>query len=82
MRTSARVKIDKRLARAKAEVEREKEAKQTVVAKNETSEENNDVEKLCYNCLQTGHWFMDCMGGCGRCGGKGHRTVDCGILDG
>jgi hypothetical protein len=34
-------------------------------------------KSICYNCGKKGHWFMDCLVGCGRCGGGGHRTIDC-----
>jgi hypothetical protein len=40
-----------------------------------------DEEKVeCYNCGKKGHWFMDCLSGCGKCNGDGHRTIDCGVV--
>jgi hypothetical protein len=33
-----------------------------------------------YNCGKKGHWFMDCLSGCGRCNGDGHRTIDCEVV--
>jgi len=42
-----------------------------------------DEEKVeCYNCGKKGHWFMDCLSGCGNCNGDGHRTIDCGVVKG
>ncbi|KUJ21382.1 uncharacterized protein LY89DRAFT_665814 [Mollisia scopiformis] len=34
-------------------------------------------DTLCYNCGKKGHWFIDCMVGCGRCGEDGHKTYHC-----
>ncbi|EKD20849.1 uncharacterized protein L3040_000954 [Drepanopeziza brunnea f. sp. 'multigermtubi'] len=39
-----------------------------------------EEEKLCYNCGRKGHSFMECVAGCGRCEGDGHRTMDCSIV--
>lgn len=39
-----------------------------------------EKQKLCYNCGKKGHWFVDCLVGCGRCAGDGHRTMDCSIV--
>jgi hypothetical protein len=37
-------------------------------------------KRVCYNCGQKGHWFMDCLLGCGKCGKDGHRTIDCSVV--
>lgn len=37
-------------------------------------------KRECYNCGKKGHWFMDCLSGCGKCNGDGHRTIDCGVV--
>lgn len=40
----------------------------------------DEREMLCYNCGKKGHCFVDCLAGCGRCQGDGHRTMDCKAL--
>ncbi len=37
-------------------------------------------KRECYNCGKKGHWFIDCLSGCGKCNGDGHRTIDCGVV--
>lgn len=40
----------------------------------------DEDKRECYNCGKKGHWFMDCLSGCGKCNGNGHRTIDCGVV--
>ncbi|KAI9055241.1 hypothetical protein LZ554_000205 [Drepanopeziza brunnea f. sp. 'monogermtubi'] len=42
--------------------------------------DREEEEKLCYNCGRKGHSFMECVAGCGRCEGDGHKTIDCSIV--
>ncbi|KAH8758509.1 hypothetical protein F5882DRAFT_480240 [Hyaloscypha sp. PMI_1271] len=51
----------------------------TSVAVEKVVDEEAD-SKICYNCGQKGHWFMNCTSGCGRCNGDGHRTIDCTVV--
>lgn len=37
-------------------------------------------KRICYNCGKKGHWFMNCLLGCGKCGKDGHRTIDCSVV--
>jgi hypothetical protein len=39
-----------------------------------------EEKQVCYNCGKKGHWFMDCLFGCGKCEGVGHRTIDCQVV--
>jgi hypothetical protein len=42
---------------------------------------DDEAEKrVCYNCGRKGHWFIDCLLGCGKCGEDGHRTIDCSVV--
>ena len=75
--TTARAKILVRLARVKRGDQGEGEGEH-VVEKLKGQGTILKAEVVCYSCMQKGHCFMDCKGGCGRCGGVGHRTVDCG----
>ena len=42
--------------------------------------DEEEESKICYNCGKKGHWFMNCISGCGRCNGDGHRTIDCVVV--